>query len=118
MLARNDSHGSHRSRVTGRGDGQAAKRAGGRVRVTLAEDGLAEMLDRSPDVLDLEAALERLGAEDQVCVQVVERKFYGGLLTAEIAADLGIGTATVSQKWNYAKAWLFRELRAKKDGPG
>lgn len=96
----------------------AAKRGGGRVRVTLAEDALAELPDRAPDVLELEEALDRLGEEDPVCVQVVERKFYGGLSTAEIAADLGIGTATVSRKWNYAKAWLYRELKGEKDGPG
>lgn len=96
----------------------AAKRGGGRVRVTLAElPDLAELPERSPDVLLLEDALERLGEEDPVFVEIVERKFYGGLSTAEIAKDLGIGAATVSRKWTYARTWLYRELKAKKDGP-
>ena len=38
--------------------------------------------------------------------QIVELKFFAGLTTDEIAATLGISTATVERDWKFARAWL------------
>ena len=42
---------------------------------------------------------------------VVEMKFFGGLsVVEEIGGVLGISGVTVMRDWNFAKAWLYREL--------
>ena len=68
------------------------------------------------DVLALEDALERLGRLDPVKMQVVEMNFFAGLTHEEIATVLGVSTRTVERYWNFARAWLFRELSSREDG--
>lgn len=62
------------------------------------------------DLLDLEDALEKLAELDPVKVQVVEMSFFAGLTHEEIGAALGVSTRTVERYWQFARAWLFREL--------
>ena len=64
------------------------------------------------DLLEIDAALERLTALDERQARVVELRFFGGLSVEETAAALGIGTATVKRDWTLARAWLHRELAA------
>jgi DNA-directed RNA polymerase specialized sigma24 family protein len=42
---------------------------------------------------------------------VVELRYFGGLTEAEIAAALRVSPRTVRRDWDFAKAWLLRELR-------
>lgn len=92
---------------------RAEKREGDRERVELAE-GLAATDGGAPqracDVLDLEAALERLAALDPRKAQVVTLRFYGGLTNEAVAETLGIARATVADDWAFARAWLAKEL--------
>lgn len=37
-------------------------------------------------------------------------RFFGGLTIEEVSDSLGISTITVIREWNFAKAWLYREL--------
>jgi RNA polymerase sigma-70 factor, ECF subfamily len=85
-----------------------AKRQGGR-HVTLM-DGHAIQMERSIDILALDEALDRLSALDSRAGRVVELRFFGGLEIHEVAASLGISTATVKRDWRFARAWLGREL--------
>lgn len=93
----------------------AARHGGDVRRVTL--DGVA---DASPialgevDVLDLHAALDKLGALSSRQARVVEMRVFGGLTVSEAAHVLGVGTTTVDDDWAIARAWLARELRAGK----
>ena len=68
------------------------------------------------DVLELNDALERLGAENPRAGQVVELKFFGGLSGEEIAKQLSVSPRTVNNDWRFAKAWLYRELSAEQEG--
>jgi RNA polymerase sigma-70 factor (ECF subfamily) len=86
-----------------------AKRRG--ARVTLDEE-LSPATGPSVDLLEIDAALERLAALDERQARVVEFRFFGGLNVEETAAALGIGTATVKRDWTLARAWLHRELAA------
>ena len=43
--------------------------------------------------------------------QVVEMRFFGGLTAEETAEALGVSRETVLRDWQFAKAWLSRELR-------
>jgi len=46
----------------------------------------------------------------------VELRFFGGLSVEETAEFLGISAVTVMREWAKAKAWLYRELSAEKEG--
>ena len=63
------------------------------------------------DVLDLDAALEKLSMLDPRQSELVELRFFGGLTVDEAAAVVGVAPATVDRDWALARAWLFRELR-------
>jgi RNA polymerase sigma factor (TIGR02999 family) len=86
-----------------------AKRGGRREKVTLTESGLLA-LERTPDLLSLDEALQRLAAVDPDKAAIVELRFFGGCSIEETAASLGLSTATVNRQWRRARAWLFREL--------
>lgn len=90
----------------------AAKRGGGWKRVTLAEIGANDAAEGIVDVLELEAALKKLGATDARQERIVELRFFGGLSVAEVARVLGVSERTVMYDWRMARAWLRTELGA------
>jgi RNA polymerase sigma-70 factor, ECF subfamily len=95
-------------------DRAAAKRGSSRERVSLS---LVEAPAGGPhiDLIALEEALQRLGAQDGRKVRVVELRFFGGLTMEEIAEVLEISRATVEREWSFARAWLFDTLAADGD---
>ena len=62
------------------------------------------------DVLELDAALERLAALDPQQAKIVELRYFGGLTVEEAAEALDISPATVKRHWTLARAWLKKEL--------
>jgi len=86
----------------------AAKR-GGALHVTL-DEAIAGQQESPVDMLALDDALTRLGAAEPRWAQVVELRFFAGLEVPEVAAALGISPATVKRDWQFARAWLSREL--------
>ena len=92
---------------------QASKRGGGYERTTLS--GVArEMLDEPTeevDLLDLDAALQRLEKIDPRQHRIVELRFFAGLTGQEIADLLEISRPTVVRELTMARAWLRRELK-------
>jgi RNA polymerase sigma factor (TIGR02999 family) len=88
---------------------RAAKRDGGLVRVTLAEE-LRASDETAVDVIALGEALDTLAKVDPLRARVVELRYFGGLNIDETAEALGVGTATVERAWRTARAWLWREL--------
>ena len=66
--------------------------------------------DPPPDLVALEAALNKLAAVDSRKSSVVELRFFGGLSVKETAAVLKVSTDTLTRDWNLAKAWLMREI--------
>ena len=47
---------------------------------------------------------------------MVELRFFGGLSIEETAEALGVSTKTVMRDWDFAKAWLQREMRGNTPG--
>jgi RNA polymerase sigma factor (TIGR02999 family) len=84
------------------------KRGGGALRVTLDEDLLAS--GRGSDIVEIDAALERLAAVDVRKARIVELHYFGGLSYDEIARVLGVSAATVDRDLRFAKAWLKDQL--------
>ena len=68
----------------------------------------------SPEQLDqivaVDLALERLARTDERKSKVLEMRFFGGLSVEETAEVLGVAPNTVVRDWNFARAWLRREL--------
>lgn len=62
------------------------------------------------DILELDAALEKLKEIDERKSSVVDMRFFGGLKEKEIAEVLGVTEKTVRRDWQFAKVWLYREL--------
>jgi len=62
------------------------------------------------EVLELNDALELLGERHPRAAQVVELKFFGGLTGEEVSQQLAVSLRTVKSDWQFAKAWLYREL--------
>ena len=62
-------------------------------------------------VVELHEALEQLSALDSRKAQIVELKYFGGLNYNEIAEVLKISRITVRRDWEFAKVWLYTELR-------
>jgi RNA polymerase sigma factor (TIGR02999 family) len=89
---------------------QAAKRGGeDAMRVTLVE-GLLGGSQKPAEIERLDDCLEALARLDPRKSRIVELKYFGGLKGDEIAAALGVGSATVTRELRLAEAWLRREM--------
>lgn len=87
----------------------AAKRGGGEATVTLSDIGLQPTLPPE-ELLALNDALERLGAQNPRLRDVVQYRFFGGLEESEIAELLGVTARTVQRDWVRARAWLHQSM--------
>lgn len=88
---------------------QAKKRYGGKLKVSLeALTGIAE--ERDEDLIALDEALDRLEALYPRASRIVELRFFGGLTEKEAADVLEISTATLKRDWDFARAWLYRQI--------
>ena len=90
---------------------RAQKRGGLYRRVTLDDSALAIGDAGMIDALMFEDALQKLEALDERKARVVELRFYGGLGNEDVAQELGVSRATVSDDWKFARAWLAVELK-------
>ena len=61
-------------------------------------------------VVAVDLALQRLAQADERKSRVFEMRFFGGLSVEEAAEVLGVSPNTVIRDWNFARAWLRREL--------
>jgi len=90
---------------------RSQKRGGGALKVELDEAAILSP-EQSKEIVDLHEALERLAALDSRKAQVVELKYFGGLNYDEMAEVLKISRVTVRRDWEFAKVWLYTELRS------
>jgi RNA polymerase sigma factor (TIGR02999 family) len=91
---------------------RAQRRGGGALRVDLdkLQIGVAE---RSVDVLLLDEALGNLERLDPRAAKVVELRYFGGYTDKEVVEVLGVSLATVRRDWEFARTWLFDQMRGK-----
>jgi RNA polymerase sigma factor (TIGR02999 family) len=88
------------------------KRGGGVQRETLDEREIAAPADAPDDLLELDAALERLAGEDAQSAQLVKLRYFAGLTIPQAAEILGISPRKADFIWSFARAWLRREMAA------
>lgn len=63
-------------------------------------------------VLALDDALKKLQTVDERSCKIVELRYFSGLTIEETAEFLEISPATTKRDWNFAKAWLYREMQS------
>ena len=80
------------------------------------DEAVVQAQGRSIDLLGLDAALEKLEKVDPQQRKIVELRFFGGLSIEDSANVLGISPATVKRQWAVARAWLYREVSARRNG--
>ncbi len=85
------------------------KRGGGSPNVNIDETAV---LSPGPDrsILAVDEALTAFSRVAPRQAKVVELRYFGGLTEEEIVAVLNISSRTVRRDWEFAKAWLSKEL--------
>jgi RNA polymerase sigma-70 factor, ECF subfamily len=89
------------------------KRGGAAQRVELEEAAFLSV-DRAPDLVALDDALNALAKIDERKSRVVELRFFGGLSVAETAEVLKVSADTILRDWRLAKSWLLHQLAEEK----
>jgi RNA polymerase sigma factor (TIGR02999 family) len=86
------------------------KRGHGAVRMNFDE---AAIVSPEPDrsIVALDDALAAFAEVAPRQAKIVELRYFGGLQEEEIAEVLRISTRTIRRDWDFARAWLERELR-------
>uniref|UniRef100_Q024W7 RNA polymerase, sigma-24 subunit, ECF subfamily n=1 Tax=Solibacter usitatus (strain Ellin6076) TaxID=234267 RepID=Q024W7_SOLUE len=89
---------------------RGSRRQGGiPIKVNLDQSAL---LSPAPDraLLALDEALTAFSKLAPRQAKVVELRYFGGLTDEEIVSALNISPRTARRDWQFAKAWLLREL--------
>jgi RNA polymerase sigma-70 factor, ECF subfamily len=86
---------------------RAAKRGSG-FKVALDENQASP--SNACEIGEVDELLERLQRSDPEAAKVVEMKFFAGMTDEEVAAELGCSHSTVRRHWDFAKAWLVRQM--------
>ncbi len=87
----------------------AKMRGDGYERIPLSDDLVWVNID-SPELLDLNEALDELGELDAHKVQLVELRYFLGCTAEETADLMQVSKSTVDRDLKFTKSWLFRRL--------
>jgi RNA polymerase sigma factor (TIGR02999 family) len=87
-----------------------AQRRGGQVEHVPLSDEMPWVGIGSPQMIDLDTALNALAEMDAELAQMVELRFFLGCTTEETAKIAGVSEATVKRGLKFAKTWLFRRI--------
>ena len=90
------------------------KRGGEQERVDLDEVDLPLPMP-DDELLVLDEALERLVAFNTRAAELVKLCFFVGLTQEQAARELNVSISTAERLWAFARAWLFQEMKGKKN---
>jgi RNA polymerase sigma factor (TIGR02999 family) len=85
------------------------KRGGAAVHIPV-DAAVVLSSDQVEEIVAVDLALQRLANTDKRKAKVFEMRFFGGLSVEETAEVLRVAPNTVIRDWNFARAWLRREL--------
>lgn len=88
----------------------AEKRGGGVEHIDLDSVEVAATAGDTT-LLRIDEALEKLAREDPPSAELVRLRFFVGMKLEEAAQALGISERTAKRYWQFARAWLYEELR-------
>jgi RNA polymerase sigma factor (TIGR02999 family) len=87
------------------------KRGGKWERIDLQNLEIAS--DANEDtLLVVNEALEKLEKEDPHAAEIVKLRFFVGLTLDEAGQAMGVTERTAKRYWAYARAWLYKEIKA------
>jgi len=87
-----------------------AVRHGGHLKRASAEALEMVSVQRSDELLALDAALEQLSAADEQLGEIVILRVFGGLTVEDLGELMDVSTPTIKRRWKLGCAWLFDRL--------
>ena len=90
------------------------KRGGGHRPIPLDREPAVNEPDPA-EILAINELVDRLAAMDPRKAEVVKFRYFAGLSVDETAEAMGISPRTVDSEWQFAKAWLHREMKKGSD---
>jgi len=91
---------------------QSLKHGGGLNRIDLDGAAVAESEARmADDLIALDAALTKLSRHNELKANLVKLRYFAGLTIEQAAQTLNISHSTAVRHWDYARAWLYSEIR-------
>jgi RNA polymerase sigma factor (TIGR02999 family) len=91
---------------------RSSRKRGGRVLHVSLDEAALVSADPDRSLIALDQALAAFSGIAARQAQVVELRYFGGLTEQEIARVLDLSPRTVRRDWEFARAWLTRELAA------
>jgi len=89
-----------------------AQKRGGRFEITRLRTDAAENVVDDRELSQIGAALDELSKLDAALAEIVDLKFFCGFSFAEIAGIQGVAERTIQRKWEKARIYLHRSIRA------
>ena len=91
---------------------QRVKHGGGLERIDLDAASPLESEERAADdLIALDEALAKFSKTDQLKANLVKLRYFAGLTIKQAAQALNISHATAERHWDYARTWLFTEIK-------
>jgi RNA polymerase sigma factor (TIGR02999 family) len=91
---------------------RSAIKRGGQFEITSLDSQMIENAADSAQLTQMSEALDELAKVDPSLSDVVDLKFFCGFSFADIADMQGVSERTVQRKWEKARIYLHRSLRA------
>jgi RNA polymerase sigma factor (TIGR02999 family) len=88
----------------------SAKRGAGAEHCDIEEVEVAAPLGHDDELLAVNDALDRLATYDPRKAGLVKLCYFAGFSREEAAEVLGISVRTAARDWDFARAWLHREI--------
>jgi RNA polymerase sigma factor (TIGR02999 family) len=89
---------------------RAAEKRGGQAEIVTVDDTDVAVPATAEQIIDLNAALDRLSEIDDRLARLVELRFFAGLSVEETAAAMDCSPRTIKRDWRKARAFLYGEL--------
>jgi RNA polymerase sigma factor (TIGR02999 family) len=94
----------------------AGKRGGAWKRIDLNSVELAARA-APDDLLELDDTLDKLARQDPAASRLVKLRFFAGLSIDQAGEMLGLSRTAAYERWAFARAWLYTELKGPGPGP-
>lgn len=91
---------------------KAIKRGEGKENFTYIDSIYSRHKERAYDLLDVEAAIQKLEKINRRLSDVVTMRFFGEMKMYEIASVLNVSESTIQRDWKKAKGFLYKELKS------
>jgi RNA polymerase sigma factor (TIGR02999 family) len=89
---------------------KSSKRGERAEHIDIEDVEIAAPLGDDDEMLAVHDALDRLAAYDPRKAELVKLRYFTGLSFEEAAEVLGISVRTAARDWDFARAWLHREI--------